>query len=343
VHVIEEHPVEPRGCGDPSCLVGLGHVVLVGPTASGKTEAASAVAKRRGDVALLSADSMAVYRGMDVGTDKPPAQDRHRWRIIDLVDPSECFSVAAFRSAALCELAAAEARGEQALVVGGSALYVRALVDGLSIPPRFPALARRLAARADHEGVERLHRELALRDPKAASRIQPRNRRRVLRALEVVLGTGRPFSSFGPGLDVHPPTGFVLVGVRYDPAIHAARARARLDAMFEAGFVEEVRQLLGRPGGLSATARQAVGYRELIAWLEGELDEAEARQLALRRTLAQARRQWAWFRRDPRIRWVDPSGGVPAIARALEEALDEARALRARVNGAEPHVLSVGA
>ena len=155
-----------------------------------------------------------------------------------------------------------------------------------------------------------LHARLAEVDPLAATRITTANRRRVVRALEVTLGAGRPFSSFGPGLDAYPPTPVTLVGIPFVASIHDARVGRRLREFVDAGLVEEVRALSARPGGMSRTARQALGYREVLSHLEHGVPLDDAMEAALRRTKAFARRQWAWFRRDPRIRWLDPEGDL---------------------------------
>jgi tRNA dimethylallyltransferase len=149
-------------------------------------------------------------------------------------------------------------------------------------------------------------------DPAAAARIEPGNRRRLVRALEVTLGSGRRFSSFGPGLETYPPTDVVLVGIRFVPSVHDVLIERRFHALLEAGFLDEVRALAARPRGLSRTARQALGYRELLAHIEDgvPLDEAVAEAVA--RTRSFARRQWAWFKRDPRILWLAPDDDLEA-------------------------------
>jgi len=302
-----------------------GPVALVGPTASGKSALALAAARARPGVELVSVDSMAVYRGMDIGTDKPTPAERAAvpYHLLDLVEPSEEFTVQRFQAAADAALADIAARGGRALLVGGTGLYLRAVVDRLRIPGRWPALSAALDAEAGRPGgTARLHAELARLDPAAAARIEPGNRRRVVRALEVTRGSGRPFSSFGPGLEAYPPTPVVLVGLRLDPARHDARIEARFTGLLERGLLEEVRALAAAPGGLARTARQALGYRELLAHLEEGVPLETAVAEALRRTRAFARRQWAWFRRDPRIRWLDPGGDLLA---QLLSVLDGAR------------------
>ncbi|HEX6417460.1 MAG TPA: tRNA (adenosine(37)-N6)-dimethylallyltransferase MiaA [Acidimicrobiales bacterium] len=294
-----------------------GHVALVGVTASGKSALALDLARRDRTLEIVSVDSMQVYRGMDIGTAKPTPAERVEvpHHLVDLVDPWEDFTVARFARAARDAIAGIEARGNRALLVGGTGLYLRSIVDDLAVPGRYPAARAELEADPD---TPALHRRLAALDPVAAGRMEPTNRRRVLRALEVTLGSGRPFSTFGPGLDAYPPTSFHLVGVRLPHEVVAARIEARYRRQMADGFLGEVRRLLAHPRGLSRTARQALGYRELIAHLDGELRLDEAVALAVRRTRRFGRRQASWFRRDPRIRWLDaaddPSAVLPALA-----------------------------
>ena len=296
------------------------HLALVGPTASGKSALALAVARRWPDVELVSIDSMQVYRGMDVGTAKPTPAERAEvpHHLLDLADPDEDFSLARFVAAAREALAGVEARGHRALLVGGTGLYLRAVVDELELPGRWPDVRAELEAdAATPEGTAALHRRLAALDPVAASRMEPTNRRRVVRALEVTLGSGRPFSSFGPGLGAHPATRFSLAGLWLPRPAVAARVAERYRAQLAAGFLDEVRALAARPTGVSPTARQALGYRELLAHLDGRVGLDEALGEAVRRTRAFARRQRVWFRRDPRIAWFatpsDPLAVLPAL------------------------------
>ena len=204
------------------------------------------------------------------------------------------------------------ARGGRPLLVGGTGLYVQAAVDDLHIPGRFHDVRAELEAEPD---TVALHTRLVALDPVAAGRMEPTNRRRVVRALEVTLGSGRPFSTWGPGLDAYPPTPFALVGLRLPRPVLDARIAERYRAQVAAGFVDEVAALRARPGGLSATAAQALGYQELAAHLDGELTLDEALDQAIIRTRRFARRQERWFRRDPRIAWIDadrPSAEVLA-------------------------------
>ncbi len=280
-------------------------VAVVGATAIGKSSLAHAFARQHPGCEIVAADAMAVYRGMDLATAKPTRAEQAevRYHLVDVVEPAEPFTVAAWQGAARAALADVWARGGRALVVGGTGLYLRSLVDGLAFPGQFPALRAELEERAARG--EDLAALLRAADPQAAARIEPTNARRVVRALEVTLGSGRPFSSYGPGLATYGPPRLCQVGLRVPLAELDARIEERLTAWVADGLVDEVRALAARPGGLSATARQAVGYRELLDWLEqgGSLEAAVAAAVTASRRLA--RRQVRWFARDPRIEWFD--------------------------------------
>lgn len=290
-------------------------LALVGATASGKSAVAVAAGVHLGGIELLSADSMSVYRGMDIGTAKPSAADRAAvpHHLLDLADPGEDFTLARYQAAAQTALAAIEERGQRPLLVGGTGLYLQAVVDDLAIPGRWPVVRHELEVNDD---TPALHRRLVELDPVAAARMEPTNRRRVVRALEVTLGSGRPFSSFGPGVDAFPPTAFDLVGLRLPPAVLAGRIEARVRAQLAGGFLAEVQALQAGSHPLSRTAAQALGYGELLAHLHGELTLDEAATKIVARTRRLARRQIAWFRRDPRITWLDvddPDEAVPLL------------------------------
>lgn len=293
------------------------HAVLVGATASGKSAVAMAMARQEPSWELVSVDSMQVYRGMDIGTAKPTLEEQAEvpHHLIDRLDPWEDGTVAWFQREAKAAIADIEERGRRALLVGGTPLYVQAVVDDLDIPRRHPEVRAELEADPDTAG---LHARLAEVDPLAASRMEPSNRRRIIRALEVTLGSGRAFSSYGPGLDAHPESPFSIVGLRRDPADLRARIAARYEQQLADGFLDEVRRLHQGPRGLSRTAGQALGYKELIEHLEGRRSLEEAVDLAVRRTIRFARRQRAWFRRDPRIRWIDADPGQGAAELAVD-------------------------
>lgn len=297
-------------------------VVLVGPTASGKTAVAIELARLLGDAEVVSVDSMQVYRRMDIGTGKATAEERAAvsHHLLDIAEPSDDFSVGWFRDAAAEVLADLADRAQRPLFVGGTGLYHRVVVDGLDVPGDFPEIRRRLEQEVGTEGAPALHRRLVDADPEAAARCEPTNTRRIVRALEVIEGTGRRFSAFGPGLEAYAPSPHLMVGLRVDRAEMGPRITARVDRMMADGFLDEVRAVAAEPAGLSRTARQALGYRELLAHLDGAttLDAAVADTIL--RTRQFAVRQDRWFRRDPRIEWFDaprPGPDGPAETRSL--------------------------
>jgi tRNA dimethylallyltransferase len=287
-------------------------LALVGPTASGKTEVALAIAPHLG-AEIVSVDSMLVYRGMDVGTGKPTAEQRASvpHHLLDLAEPSERFTVARFQ-----ELARSVLRSvARPLLVGGSGLYLRAVVDDLAFPPEDPVVRASLEAEADDLGAEALYRRLANMDPVAAARIEPGNVRRIIRALEVTAISGAPFSSFAASWDRYDPDRVRAAGIRMDREAQRTRIAERVLAMLESGWLDEVRLLMDRGFGAWLTASQAIGYAELAEHLDGRLSLDEAAERTVRRTNELARRQRAWFRRDPRIRWFDTgAGGAPEVA-----------------------------
>jgi tRNA dimethylallyltransferase len=303
--------------GSPDPLPGP-VLAVVGPTASGKTELAVEVAERLG-AEVVNADAMLVYRGMDIATAKPTPEERARvpHHLVDLVDPGEEFSVARFQPLARAAIADVLGRGSVPLLVGGSGLYFHAVVDDFGFPPTDPAVRARLEAEAAEAGQVELYRRLAAADPPAAARIQPQNLRRTVRALEVIELTGQPFSSFRRAMDA-PASRYRLTVLGLDPGPELLRARVaeRVAAMAEAGLVEEVRRLAGQP--LSRTARQALGYKELLDAIDQGTSVADALEAVVRRTRAYARRQLAWFRRDPRVRWSTLPPGPERVALALE-------------------------
>jgi tRNA dimethylallyltransferase len=275
-----------------------------------------AAARQLGDVELVTVDSMQVYRGMDIGTAKPTAAERSEvpHHLLDLADPFENWSLTRWVAAARTAITGIESRGHRALLVGGTGLYFQALVDGLEPPGRYPAVKAELEAEPD---TAALHRRLASADPVAAARMEPSNRRRVIRALEVTVGGGRPFSDYGPGMTTYPASGWHIAGIWLPRPVVAARISKRLDTMLAAGLVEEVARLAARPGGLSRTARQALGYKEVLSHLERGLPISDALAEADRRTRAFARRQRVWWRRDPRVRWYGAADNPFAVIAQL--------------------------
>jgi tRNA dimethylallyltransferase len=307
--------------------VSRSHLALVGPTASGKSALALEVATALGDVELVSVDSMQVYRGLDIGTAKPTPAERAAvpHHLVDVADPGDEWSVQRFQQEARVAVADIEARGKRALLVGGTGLYVQAVVDPLAFPPEDRALRDDILRRLERVGAPAGHAELAGRDPVAATAIEPTNLRRIARALEVVELTGGPFSEWGPGLQRFAETVFPvrLAGVWLPRPVLNARIAARVAAMFDAGLVDEVRALRDA-GDLSRTAAQAIGYREVLDLLDGhepalatDRTATATAEAIVVRTRRFARRQRMWFRRDPRITWFGAPGNPCAVLPAL--------------------------
>jgi tRNA dimethylallyltransferase len=291
-------------------------LALVGPTASGKTEAALAIAGSLG-AEIVSVDSMLVYRGMDVGTAKPTPSEQARvpHHLMDLADPADAFSVARYQELGRVALADVVRRGGRPLLVGGSGLYFRALVDELEFPGTDAETRAALQLEAVAVGATRLHRRLALADPAAAAKIEPGNVRRTVRALEVAAITGREFSTYAEAWERYPTGRVRAAGIELPREVLVERIEARVRGMLDRGFLDEVRQLRDRGLGEWLTSTQAIGYAEMAAHLEGRCTLEDAVTATVSRTKSLARRQMAWFRRDPRIRWFR-AGQDGAVARA---------------------------
>jgi tRNA dimethylallyltransferase len=283
-------------------------LALVGSTASGKTELGIALAEQLG-AEIVSVDSMLVYRGMDIGTAKPTAEERRRVRhhLLDLAEPETPFSVAEYQGHGISALSEIASRRSLPLLVGGSGLYFRALADRLEFPGTDPAVRTDLETMAAAVGAQRLHERLAAFDPAAAGRIEPSNGRRTVRALEVAAITGRPFSSFATGWGRYPSSYVRAAGIDLPAEILDERIMRRVDRMLARGFLEEVRGLVRRGLGGWLTSSQAIGYAEMTRHLNASCTLEEAVEGTVRRTRALARRQRAWFRRDPRVRWFGAS------------------------------------
>jgi tRNA dimethylallyltransferase len=303
-------------------------VFLIGPTAAGKTAVALELARRL-DAEIVSADSMQVYRGMDIGTAKPTPAERIAvpHHLIDVVEVNERFDVARYVALAHAAIAGIQRRGKTPLVVGGTGLYLRALTEGLSeTPDANPALRAELEAM----GRERVLDELRRVDPEAAGRIGPHNLRRLVRALEICRLTGRKSSDLRrrwiatSGRDAADPLP-LMHGLERDRADLYARCNARVEAMFRAGLVDEVRSLLPRGLAENATARQALGYKEVIAHLRGEATLEETLALVKTRTRQFAKRQLTWFRHQARVEWVRVAAGedTEAVVERLADCLRE--------------------
>lgn len=284
-------------------------LVILGPTASGKSSLAMALATsdagRDVGIELLSIDAMQVYRGMDIGTAKPTVSEQAlvRHHLIDLVDATQAFTVAQFQIAYQHAVDDITSRGGRALLVGGTGLYVRAVVDGLTLPGQWPEVRARLDDELVTLGPEALHQRLCHLDPTAGSKMEPSNSRRIIRALEVCEGSGRPFSSFGPGVDTYPASEVQQVALRWPRDVLARRIEERVRVMIERGLQAEVENLLTQ--GLSPTALQALGYKEMVEHIEGRMSLEEVIATIVVKTRQFAVRQERWFRRDPRINWFD--------------------------------------
>ncbi|PVZ14331.1 tRNA (adenosine(37)-N6)-dimethylallyltransferase MiaA [Actinomycetospora cinnamomea] len=285
-------------------------IALVGPTATGKSDLAldlaQALARRGADAEVVNADAMQLYRGMDIGTAKlPPGQRRGvPHHLLDVLDVTETATVAAYQRDARAAVDAVRARGRVPLVVGGSGLYVQAVLDDLEFPGTDPRLRARLDDDLATLGPAAMHARLAARDPDAARGILASNGRRIVRALEVVELTGRPFAASLPRPGV-PRHDALLVGLDRDTDVLDDRIAARVDGMLAAGLVDEVRALAERGLREGVTASRAVGYREVLAHLDGAFDLDEARRRTVVATRRLVRRQRSWFRRDDRVRWLD--------------------------------------
>jgi tRNA dimethylallyltransferase len=279
-------------------------VVVLGPTASGKSDVAMAAATSVPNVHIIAADAMQVYRRMDVGTAKPTEEDQRRvvHYGVDIAEPSERYSVARFVEDVAAARKKISKAGASELIVGGTGLYVTALVDGLSMPGDYPKIRAQLESNRD---TEALYEQLSELDPEAVKKIDPNNRRRMIRALEVCLGSGKPFSSFGEGIGAYPPVDTVQIGIKWKREALRERIALRVHRMIEAGLVDEVRSIMNEPKGISDTARQALGYKEIIEHLERRWSLEEAIDATILRTQQFAVRQERWYRRDPRIQWVE--------------------------------------
>ncbi len=304
-----------------------GVVVIVGPTAVGKTAVAIELVSMIGGE-IVSADSMAVYRGMDVGTAKPDLEDRKKakFHLIDVADPAKPFSVGEYQQLAHEAIDDILSRNPPAIVVGGSGLYVRAAVDGLaaSIGPENPKIRQRLAEEAERCGREHVHARLARVDPQSAQRIHPNNLKRVIRALELYETTGTPASALfemdSERAPRFPDARFFGLALKR-PALYA-RIEERADAMIEAGLVEEVAGLLARGADPGLPSMQGLGYKEIAGYLQGDHSRDAAVAELKKNTRRFAKRQYTWFRADPRIAWVDVNGlTAREVSKTIKELL----------------------
>lgn len=274
------------------------------------------IAQRMDGVELVSVDSMQVYRDMDIGTAKPTReeQDAVPHHLIDIADPADDFAVSVFQAAWRDVAADIATRGATPILVGGTGLYLRSVIDNLELPGSFPELREELEA--SNETPRQLHARLETLDPLAASRIEPDNERRTIRALEVTLGSGKPFSSYGPGMEEYPDVPFTILGLRMDQELLIQRINTRYEQQMDRGFLAEVESLANRERPIGRTARQALGYRELLTHIEQGVALDDALEQARVRTRRFARRQMKWYRRDPRIHWIDVDGSSAGYEQA---------------------------
>ena len=300
-------------------------VVIVGPTASGKSSVAMAVAQAEtttsSPVHIVAVDAMQVYRDMNIGTAKPTLSDQSLvpHHCIDLVDSHERFTVAEFKKSATDALAEINKANGRALLVAGTGLYLTAVIDDLVLPGEFPETRATLE---QEPNTALLFEQLAQLDPIAVEKIERSNRRRIIRALEVCIGSGRAFSSFGPGTSAYPENGVIQIGLRWNRERLAQRVADRVYAMMNEGLLSEVTALRNSKDGLSRTAAQALGYKELLLHLDGKMSLDQAVEETIIHTRQFAVRQERWFRRDPRIKWVSISEDpvteiVPVVAKHL--------------------------
>jgi tRNA dimethylallyltransferase len=286
-------------------------VAIVGPTATGKSALGIALANQFGGE-IVSCDSTAVYRGFDIGTDKVPMSQRHgiAHHLIDVADPLEEYSAARYAREAAATIRDITARGRLPILVGGTGLYYRALTRGFFPgPSRDTALRARLDRVADRKGPERLHGLLARVDPASAERIQPRDRKRLIRALEVYYLTGRPLTEHFENTESPlPEYGILPFALQIPSALTAERVARRVDAQFSQGLLDEVRSLLA--SGVPDTAHPFTGlvYRQVLEYLKGIRGEAETRELIVRENRRYARRQLIWFRKEPNLQWIYAAG-----------------------------------
>lgn len=305
-------------------------VAIVGPTATGKSDLALDLAEELGGTSqaeVINADAMQLYRGMDIGTAKLSPEDRRGFihHQLDVLEVQEEASVAAYQKWARADLADIHSRGKHAVIVGGSGLYLRALLDVIDFPPTDPVVRGRLENELHKKGADALHQRLTLLDPRAAESINPANGRRIVRALEVISLTGRPYSATLPRHEYQIPA--VQIGLRADPDRLDARIGERAKAMFANGLLEEVRGLEAKGLREGKTAQRATGYAQALAVLDGTLTEEEGIEKTALATRQLARRQKKWFRKDPRIHWLDtdmePDQSQSLASRALQVALEQ--------------------
>ena len=293
-------------------------IIICGPTATGKSDLALEVAdKFNGEV--INADSMQLYRGMDIGTAKLSVSERKGipHHLLDILDVNQDASVAQYQELARHAVSEIQDRGKAAIIVGGTGLYIKSIIDEMNFPETDPALRVKLEEEAELLGTAELYSRLRLLDPTAASAIEPANTRRIIRALEVIEVTGQPYSANLPSDTSLRYPDALHIGLAMDRATLAPRIESRVHRMFEIGLVDEVRGLISLGLLEGTTAQRAIGYAQCIALLAGEISQSEAIEQTIVATRQYVRRQETWFKRDQRIKWIGE--GVPRLAFIAEE------------------------
>ena len=295
-------------------------LAIVGTTASGKSKLAMSIAEKVQDFEIVSLDSMQIYKRMDIGTAKPTREEQAiiPHHMIDIVEPHEEYTISQFQTEAQRAIDEIDSRGMLPLLVGGTGLYLRTIIDELDIPGQFLKTRQKLES---NPNTAELYQKLSELDPLASTRMEPNNRRRVIRALEVTIGSGTKFSSYGPGLSVYKESAYEIIGLRWERAEIDRRITARFYVQMESGFLNECERLFDSKDPLSRSASQALGYKHLFQYIKGECCLDEAVEAAIKDTKKFARKQERWFRRDPRINWIDINDDVveslPQILKVL--------------------------
>jgi tRNA dimethylallyltransferase len=293
-------------------------IIICGPTATGKSDLALEVAEKF-DGEVINADSMQLYRGMDIGTAKLTVEERHGipHHLLDILTVDQDASVAQYQGLARAAVDEIRERGKSAIIVGGTGLYIKSIIDEMNFPETDPALRKRLEDEAELLGTAELYSRLRVLDPEAAAAIEPANTRRIIRALEVIEVTGEPYSANLPS----------DTSLRYPDALHfglameranlAPRIETRVHRMFEQGLVEEVRSLISQGLLAGTTAQRAIGYAQVISFINGEISLEQAIEETIIATRQYVRRQETWFKRDQRIQWI--TEGQPRLTTIAEQ------------------------
>ncbi|MGV8875212.1 MAG: tRNA (adenosine(37)-N6)-dimethylallyltransferase MiaA [Rhodococcus sp. (in: high G+C Gram-positive bacteria)] len=313
-------PEEAGLTGDDARDPGTTPVAVIGPTATGKSDLALDLAEELGGE-IVNIDAMQQYRGMDIGTAKLPVAERRGipHHQLDVLEVTDVATVARYQAAAVGDVEDIRSRGRRPIIVGGSMMYVQSLLDEWAFPATDPVVRARWEAVLERDGVDEIHRALTMADPDAAASILPTDGRRMVRALEVVELTGRPFAASAPKIG-EPRWGTVVVGVDRDTVELDERIDTRTRSMFDTGLIDEVEGLLGLGLREGVTASRAIGYAQALGVLAGEYDIEHARERTFIGTRRYVRRQRSWFRRDDRVRWLD--GASPTLTSDALSAID---------------------